>query len=165
MKTSQRSHRNPWTLPEKWCETASYGRTSRTPEGALPVSRAGCSQVTIPAMSGIAPDHSGEPLILAHPEPRGEPMVPASPAQLTPRGLLFSSPLPLPLATFDLCSSPARTAGRKLPFRAGGTGYSRGLRCELQPHYSPIYEVPFGRRDAQPQDFACPNISPAAGFG
>src|SRR5215469_1622978 len=43
-----------------------------------------------------------------------------------------------PPTTYDCCSPPARTAGRKLPFRTGGRGYSGGLRSELPPDSSDL---------------------------
>lgn len=102
MKTLNDHVDGSWTLPEKWCETASSGRTASM------------------------------------------------------RSFLLS-----PLAPFDFCSPPRGRLAGNCPLGQ----VPRAIQRDYSANYSPIHEVPFGRRDAQPQDFACSNVSLAAGFG
>ena len=115
--------------------------------------------------SYYSPLSAGERLILVHPELRGEPMLPASPALLTAFGHSFSLRRSrLTTCPFDLrllFSPPRGRLDGNCPLEQVAGAIPGGYAAT----YSPIHEVPFGRRDAQPQDFACPNISPAAGFG
>src|SRR6516225_1001490 len=77
----------------------------------------------------------------------------------------FSLYLPSPLTDYHLRLTTAVLPPRgRLDGNCPSGQVAGAIRAGYARNYRPIHEISFGRRDAQPQDFACPNIPPVAGL-